>query len=503
MKQTNKEHFSFGEIANPIMELLSMALLKSLNLLSEFLCLISSYLISRYTWSKEIKKINKKDVYKNVSTERDDSIAISITNRKEIQLNDINKSTHTAIIGASGSGKSVLIDSLIYEDLKSGKPIFFIDPKGDNESLNNFINLCKLTGRNFKVFSEYWEDEGACSINPVKDGSATNIADRIHHAFTWSEEHYAQICYDALEEAIRELQDSDELVDLESILNKLTQFTNKKESSTFYELKDIQGVISRIRKLVNSDFGKKLNGHDACSISDIRQSGCCIYVGLSVLGYAEIARSLGKIILGDLAYNVYDTYKKITPSFKSELSTIGIYIDELSAVITDEFVEILNKCRGAKMELNFAFQSPSDISKINEDLCFQILENSSNWFIFKQRVAGASDFFSKAMGTIESKKETVRVDDGEELGQGSMRKVEELIGHPNIIRNLNVGQCILLRHYPTRIDLVKVKYLDPMVVKNNVDILIKEGFIEENKVNKRNDKEELIEKSNALHFWRN
>ena len=130
------------------------------------------------------------------------------------------------------------------------------------------------------------------------------------------------------------------------------------------------------------------------------------------------------------------------------------------------------------MELTFALQSPSDISKKDANLCIQVLENSANWFVFKQRMEEGANIFSESIGTIESKKQTVRVQDGEEQDQGSQRVVEELIAHHNIIKNLNVGQCVLLRHYPTRIDLLNVKYIDPKVLESNIQILKKEVPIE-------------------------
>ena len=210
----------------------------------------------------------------------------------------------------------------------------------------------------------------------------------------------------------------------------------------------------------------------------LRESGACVYIGLSVLGYAEIARSLGKIFLGDIAYSAYDAYKSIGINDRNKNPKVGIYIDELSAVITNEFVEILNKVRGAGIELTFAFQSPSDISKQCVYLCQQVLENSANWFIFKQRMKECVEILSESIGTIESKKQTMRVQDGEEQSQGSQRVVEELVAHSNVIKNLNVGQCIFLQHYPTKIDLVNVKYIDPRVVLNNVELISKkEGAI--------------------------
>src|SRR5690606_39124332 len=153
----------------------------------------------------------------------------------------------------------------------------------------------------------------------------------------------------------------------------------------------------------------------------------CLYIGLPVLGYPHIARALGKIILGDLAYAVYETYKTQTVFTRRSLAPIGVSIDELSAVITDEFIELLNKCRGVKMELTIAFQSISDIVKLNPQLADQLLENTSTWFILKQRVEGGAEVFSASIGTMTGKKKTVRVEGNQEQELGSQRSVEELI----------------------------------------------------------------------------
>ena len=40
---------------------------------------------------------------------------------------------------------------------------------------------------------------------------------------------------------------------------------------------------------------------------------------------------------------------------------------------------------------------------------------------------------------------------------GTEREVNELLVHPDIIKNLRVGQCILLRHNPTKLDLINIR----------------------------------------------
>ena len=49
------------------------------------------------------------------------------------------------------------------------------------------------------------------------------------------------------------------------------------------------------------------------------------------------------------------------------------------------------------------------------------------------------------------------MEDGEVQSKGSEREANENLVHPDIIKNLRVGQCILLRHSPSRIDLINIR----------------------------------------------
>src|SRR5690606_13575052 len=119
--------------------------------------------------------------------------------------------------------------------------------------------------------------------------------------------------------------------------------------------------------------------------------------------------------------------------------------DEFGSLVTPEFIELQNKCRGAGMELTLAVQTASDIDRVNPDLTKQVIENAGNLFILKQRLQEGASIFSEAIGTIISKKQTYRVDNGEQLKSGSEREVHDLVVHPDIIKNLGIGQCVLLR----------------------------------------------------------
>jgi hypothetical protein len=89
----------------------------------------------------------------------------------------------------------------------------------------------------------------------------------------------------------------------------------------------------------------------------------------------------------------------------------------------------------------------------------------------RQRMKDSASMLSESIGTMETKKQTMRIEEGEEQQQGSQRKVEELIVHTNIIKGLRRGQCILMRQDPFKVDLVNVKYINPLDVLSNLRLM--------------------------------
>lgn len=471
MTNKNQSHPGYGDFLAPLVDLLAILMEKLFVLLVKGLGLFFEWCASRKKVKiPEVKKITRDDlkIKKTVST--DDAIGYSVTQKKKLLLDDIDRRKHSALIGASGFGKSVLLDILMYDDMRAGLPIIFIDPKGNNESMQQFINLCKLMGRDYQIFSEYYDGSGKISLNPAKLGSPSQIADRIHHAYSWSEEHYENQCYRALLRSIILLKDEKKAISLASILEKLNDISTPKDKEALFERKNIEGIITRLEIMVSTDFGPNLSA-DGLSFIEAWDQQKCLYIGLPVLGYPMSARALGKMILGDLSYSVYEKYKIINFDTQENVIPVGVFIDEFSAVVIDEFVELVNKVRGAGMQLTVAFQSPSDIQKISPDLLEQILESMANWFVLKQRMEKGANLFSQSIGTLEGTKETVRTDGGEEQSQGSQRHVEELIAHSNIIKNLSPGQCILLRHGPTQVDLVNIQYIKPEDIWDDLEFI--------------------------------
>ena len=414
------------------------------------------FLHRKYTKAEpDLVKIERNQLKsKKISAEMKD-IGYSASQKKSLKLSDIDFGKHNFIVGAAGFGKTNLISILQEHSLLQKKPIIFFDPKGDLEALLTFKTLCETHKRKCHIFSEHYSN--VVKLNPVKEGSINQVVDRIMCAFEWSEQHYKDIAQKTLRDILFELQMKKTSYSLRNILQQLQE--NHKSDKTL-------GLELKLQSFVDSDFGKLLEEDEATlTFSKIRAEKSCLYIGLSTQGYGETAMALGKIFLGELLYNSYWQLTKSASSHESMKDSISVFFDEFGALVTPRFIELQNKCRGAGIQLYMAVQSSSDIDRVDPQLTLQIIENSANLFILKQRLDSAASLFSSAIGTIVTKKHTHVMEDGETQSKGSEREGNENLVHPDIIKNLRVGQCILLRHNPTKIDLLNIRVRNIEIVQ--------------------------------------
>lgn len=393
-----------------------------------------------------LEKINRKSAMVTKTTKLEDALGIDTKTKKEIVLNDIDFRRHSFIVGASGFGKTNLISILQEHSLRKDKPIVFFDPKGDTKALNEFKQICNKYEKPCYIFSEHYSD--SISLNPVLEGTVNQVVDRIMSAFEWSEPFYKDASRRSLVQSLKILEKKEIPFSLQAIFKELESI----------QTKDNLGLLTKIEAILESDFGKILNAdNEGLTLSKIREENACLYIGLSTQGYQETAMAIGKLFLGELLYNSYKSLSDNVNPERGLENPISVFFDEFGAIVTPEFIELQNKCRGAGMELTMAVQSSSDIDRVSPDLTKQVIENAGNLFVLKQRLDDAASLFSNAIGTVISKKETFMIEEGNVSNKGSVREVNELIVHPDIIKELRIGQCILLRQGPTRVNLINVR----------------------------------------------
>jgi len=439
---SNKKQSPQLDIFTPIYEIFHELCLLLLDIGKELFKWLGFKILNK---SPELAQIERKALAVKNTTEIQDALGIDTKTKKPMLLKEIDFRRHTFIVGASGFGKTNLISILQENSLRYDRPIIFFDPKGDTEALNTFKGICEKYNKPCYIFSEHYKD--SISLNPVLEGTVNQVVDRIMRSFEWSEPYYRDASRRSLTKALKTLEKENTSFTLQRIFDELVRLESKENI----------GLIAKLEAILVSDFGKILNaeGLDALTLSKVRDERACLYIGLSTQGYGETATAVGKLFLGELLYN---SYKTLSNEEEAGLQNpVSIYFDEFGSLVTPEFIELQNKCRGAGMELTIAVQTASDIDRVNPDLTKQVIENAGNLFVLKQRLQDGASIFSEAIGTIISKKQTYRIENGEQQMMGSEREVHELVVHPDIIKNLGIGQCVLLRQGPTRVNLINVR----------------------------------------------
>lgn len=443
MFMKNNQKTNDIDIVTPIFEIFSEVLVMVLELAKELGKLAFRKI---FNMAPPLEKIERKSLGVKKMTNVKEALGIDTRRKKEMMLSDIDFRRHSFIVGASGFGKTNLISILQEHSLRQEKPIIFFDPKGDMEALTTFQNICNEYKRSCYIFSEHYEN--SISLNPILEGSINQVVDRIMRSFDWSEPYYRDASRRSLTQALKRLEKEKKAFTLQSAFDELVQMESKENI----------GLIAKIEAILVSDFGKILNAElDGLTLSKIREERACLYIGLSTQGYGETATAVGKLFLGELLHNSYKTLSNPIDPEAGLKNPISIFFDEFGSLVTPEFIELQNKCRGAGMELTLAVQTSADIDRVNPDLTKQVMENAGNLFILKQRLQETAAILAEAIGTKISKKQTYRVENGEQLSTGSEREVHELLVHPDIIKNLDIGQCVLLRQAPARLNLLNVR----------------------------------------------
>ncbi len=384
---------------------------------------------------------------------------------------------HTQVVGGSGVGKTNFLKSFISDRVSQGKGLIFLDFKADFEVLEWMQGLCIQTDRSdIKVFS-LSDSENSISYNPVEFGSATEIVSQLMNSFNWSEEYYKNYAENVLLMSLNLLchirDRDDEKFHLGHILKVLTNSKYRYSllskaknyryrddvAEVFEELDEkksyekVSGLVIQLKKILYSNAGDIFTTNteqfEPLKFRDAIQRGEIVYLFMNSMSLKEVASSVGKLILQDLMKEVGHIYDS-----RSELSeNMSVVIDEFASFATPDFINFLDKARGAGVELMLAHQSMSDLKEISDNFGTRILENTASKVIFNTQSPSDAEMFAGIVGTYEGTEDTVQVDKGgffgalfeaNETGMGSRRRVERFNIHPNVFKNLRQGEAVVM-----------------------------------------------------------
>lgn len=364
-------------------------------------------------------------------------------------------SKNTFIVGASGWGKTNLINILQENCLQKKQALIFIDPKGSRESIRNFKRLCNYYGKKYYIFSEF--DKEATFFNPIADMTNSQRLAMIMRSFDWGKnpnQYYLNEAQKALDEVLTSLSAKKGEFDLHDVYKKLKAEHNKAETS---------GIITQFQLLLNSDFGKlfrkSANGKPSMTLKRAWEEKACVYIGCSTQGYSSIAKTIGKFFVSEVMNLSYWIGKTFEDSHKAQEHSLGLFIDEAGSVLFPDFLDLVNKCRSSGINVYTAVQSYSDIEMIGngEVLMKQFFESYSNWFIQRQTNTENAEKLASACGTYLAEKTTLATESGSESGRGTVRTGHEYLCHPDLFKSINIGQTVLLEHGKKSLAIINVR----------------------------------------------
>ncbi len=173
---------------------------------------------------------------------------------------------------------------------------------------------------------------------------------------------------------------------------------------------------------------------------------------------------LARLMLGDLktvAARLQTAHQPASDKF------MLVAVDEFASFAFEEFAELINKARSARIALLLAHQSMrGDLQKAGEFFFRQIQSNTNIKICLRQDSPEDAEEIAKSAGTYTTVKRTEQVEMSlfatGRTGMGTDREVEAYVVHPNLIKSLPTGQAVVVCSDPRRIEVVQLDFPRPL-----------------------------------------
>jgi conjugal transfer pilus assembly protein TraD len=317
--------------------------------------------------------------------------------------------THTLVLGATGSGKTMTQAWIASRAIERGMGAVVIDPKGDSALREVLLAGARSAGRPFLE----WTPGGPCVYNPFARGSDTAIADKLLAGERFTEPHYQRQAQRYLGHVARALRAAGVQVSLGRIvehlepecLERLARTLPERQalathgyldSLTARQRTDLAGVRDRLAIVAESEVGEWLepdgDGGRAFDLLAAVQARAVVYFDLDADSRPLLTQMLGAAIVQDLKTTVAALQGTPIPTL--------VAIDEFAALAAEQVVGLFGRARGAGFSLLLATQELADLRLPGrERLGEQIMGNLTALVAHRQVVPSSAALVASLAGT--------------------------------------------------------------------------------------------------------
>jgi len=363
-----------------------------------------------------------------------------------VTLSDGARLMHTQLVGATGVGKTTFLEHLIQGDIQRGYSVIVIDPKGDRSFYERVREICRRCGRldDLHLLSATYPEESS-RWNPFRMGNAAELQAKFFNAQEWSEPFYKKACEAALLRAFNELVlEYPGGFTLNEFAQKLESLS--KEQRETQKTSQIEGLFLDFYSLTEGPWAEILGTVSSTqtrrelNFLNVARKSEVLFIDLPTESQAVQSKRIGKILLQEIV--LLSGLRKQYPALMGE-NPISVIIDEFDAFATESFATFLNKGRSSGFMITMAHQTLADLDQVSPAFKEQILGNPNIRIVFRQDTPTDAELWSKFFGTKTAIKSTFQTQNGEQTGTASNREVQEFHFHPDEIKRLGVGECIV------------------------------------------------------------
>ncbi|HEY2140624.1 MAG TPA: TraM recognition domain-containing protein [Solirubrobacteraceae bacterium] len=326
-----------------------------------------------------------------------------------IRLGGQAEGTHTLVVGATRSGKTVTMTWMSARAIEHGMGAIVVDPKGDRNLRLQLRTAAQAAGRPFVE----WTPHGPSVYNPYARGSETEIADKVLAGERFTEPHYLRQAQRYLGHEVRVLRKAGVEVSLDALVQHLDpsrlevltrglpepdgqRVHDYLDSLTPRQRSDLAGVRDRLAIMAESDIGPWLDPQTAdaerLDLLDAAQARAVVYLDLQADNRPLLAQMLGAAIVQDL--------QTMVAALQGRPQSTLVVIDEFSAIVPERIVGLFGRAGGAGVSLVLGTQELSDIRVPGrETLLEQVMGNLSVLVVHRQVVPASAELISSMTET--------------------------------------------------------------------------------------------------------
>ncbi len=312
--------------------------------------------------------------------------------------------THTLVVGAAGSGKTVTMTWTAVRAIEHGMGAIVIDPKGDRDLGRELRDAARATGRQFVE----WTPQGPSVYNPYARGSETEIADKVLAGERFTEPHYLRQAQRYLGHAVRVLRRAGLEVSLQALVEQLDPMClevlarrlseqeaqgahDYLDSLTKRQQSDLAGVRDRLAIMAESDIGPWLDprtdGVPQLDLLQAAQARAVVYFNLEADRRPLLAQMLGAAIVQDL--------QAMVAALQGRPEATLVVIDEFSAIVPERVVGLFARARSTGTSLLLGTQELADLRVPGRELLQeQVMGNLSTLIAHRQVVPASAELIA-------------------------------------------------------------------------------------------------------------